>query len=403
MVRRGTKASYWSLSLGVLLTSFQIKAASPAENADVQWREQMRTAKTVMVELLPDLVDENKFSDIKNRARVQKNINRLTEVSSLISHGLEKNFSQTDPTIQIVSHYFADNLKNAQRGYDQQRYDYSRFLLMNTMSYCIECHTRTQSGVSFDGFQLSKQLDSLNVVQKIEYYVAVRQYNAALKLIEETLQSEAKLPMFGGEKILRYGLGVTVKFLNDPDKTLALLSIPDKANHLPYFLRDDIKQWKKSAQDWKNENTSKSAQTLTAKVVQAESLIKKANALNSKLSSSNAGHIETLRANAILTLGFQGKPDHKTAAKMFYLTGQTYEMIPDHLFWTMHESFYAACIHQLPHSEQAMQCYRSFEESVVLGYSGSSGTHVPPDVLEELTSLRKMAEKASSEKKQDMK
>ncbi len=396
------KLSHFAL-VAISLVSLHSKATDSGSASDLQWRENMRTAKTIISELLPDLVDEAKFSDIKNRARIEKNINRLTDVSNLISHGLEKNFSQTDPTVQIVSHYFADNLKNAKRGFEQQRYDYSRFLLMNTMSYCIECHTRTQSGVSFDGFQLSKQLDTLDVIQKIEYFISARQYEAALKLIEETLQSEAKLPMFGGEKILRYGLGVTVKFLNDPDKTLALLSIPDKANHLPYFLRDDLKQWKKSAQDWKKENRNTSGQTLASKVTQAEGLIKKANALNVKLASSNAGHIETLRANAILTLAFQGKPDHKVAAKMFYLTGQTYEMIPDHLFWTMHESFYSACVNQLPHSEQAMQCYRSFEESVVLGYSGSSGTRIPPDVMEELTALRKTAEKASADKKQDMK
>ncbi|NJM09967.1 MAG: hypothetical protein HC883_03500 [Bdellovibrionaceae bacterium] len=53
--------------------------------------------------------------------------------------------------------------------------------------------------------------------------------------------------------------------------------------------------------------------------------------------------------------------------------------------------YYTACIEKVPHSGLAEQCFKAYEESITLGYSGSSGTHIPSAVRKHLNNLKEKA------------
>ena len=44
-----------------------------------------------------------------------------------------------------------------------------------------------------------------------------------------------------------------------------------------------------------------------------------------------------------------------------------------------------------PHSNTADLCYRRYEESVYAGFTGSSGTDIPPEIKRRLVELRGLA------------
>ena len=57
------------------------------------------------------------------------------------------------------------------------------------------------------------------------------------------------------------------------------------------------------------------------------------------------------------------------------------------------------CIVNYPAHPFAEKCYYEFESETVLSYSGSSGTHVPKDVRDDLKELKKLIESKGQPKK----
>lgn len=77
--------------------------------------------------------------------------------------------------------------------------------------------------------------------------------------------------------------------------------------------------------------------------------------------------------------------------RALFLTGQGYEMVRDLAIWSLHENYFETCIRRVPHSSWSMSCYKALEESLVIGFTGSSGTKIPYDVQVRLTELGKLA------------
>lgn len=71
--------------------------------------------------------------------------------------------------------------------------------------------------------------------------------------------------------------------------------------------------------------------------------------------------------------------------------GICYESLQDLGYWTLNEDYYKQCIREQPHSDVALRCYNRLEQSIYLGYTGSSGTRLPPDVRGELKEFRELA------------
>src|SRR5690606_6557670 len=99
-----------------------------------------------------------------------------------------------------------------------------------------------------------------------------------------------------------------------------------------------------------------------------------------------------LRASQILhkELELDGQ-DPTQKAKALYLLGQCYERLMDLGFWELNESYYETCIKIAPHTSQAQKCFDAWDQSMTVGYSGSSGTHIPPPVAKKRSELLKLA------------
>ena len=57
----------------------------------------------------------------------------------------------------------------------------------------------------------------------------------------------------------------------------------------------------------------------------------------------------------------------------------------------MNEDYFELCVRAVPHSEVAKKCFARFEESLISGFSGSSGIAVPSDVHNRIEELRSIA------------
>ena len=95
----------------------------------------------------------------------------------------------------------------------------------------------------------------------------------------------------------------------------------------------------------------------------------------------------------------RAQPDSGAAvAEAYYLLGATASM-SEHSFWiTRSDFYYETAIRLAPGSDFAPKALAQLEESLVLGYTGSSGTHVPEDVQLLLAELKDLIEKAHAKK-----
>lgn len=368
---------------------FAAEVKQEAEKSNETWRAEMQVMKATLSELLPFATNTEAFNSPENAMKIQGYLQKLSAGAKTLTqfHGQIK---IQDPTVGFVAQSFETNMASIEESILKGRRDYARFLILNTMSYCIECHTRTSSGPQFFGPESNKTTLSLNPVEKVEYFISTRQFKDALQTIEDTLKQNADASIFNNEKLIRYGITLTVKYFQDPAAALKILKLASATKNVPFFLKRDIKSWQGALNDWKKEKESSS---ISGKIEQSKNFINKAEAVNDKLNSLHAGDVWLLRANGLLTGLFSEDLTKEQKTKVLFLIGESYRLLPEHLFWTLHESYYEACIRTSPHTLQAEQCYDAYEDSILQGYTGSSGTYIPENLQQNLKTLKKLATK----------
>lgn len=371
---------------------FAAEVKQEAEKSNETWRAEMQVMKATLSELLPFATNTEAFNSPENAMKIQGYLQKLSAGAKTLTqfHGQIK---IQDPTVGFVAQSFENNMASIEESILKGRRDYARFLILNTMSYCIECHTRTSSGPQFFGPESNKTTLSLNPIEKVEYFISTRQFKDALQTIEDTLKQNADTSIFNNEKLIRYGITLTVKYFQDPAAALKILKLASATKNVPFFLKRDIKSWQGALNDWKKEKESSS---ISGKIEQSKNFINKAEAVNDKLNSLHAGDVWLLRANGLLTGLFSEELTKEQKTKVLFLIGESYRLLPEHLFWTLHESYYEACIRTSPHTLQAEQCYDAYEDSILQGYTGSSGTYIPENLQQNLKTLKKLATKEKS-------
>ncbi|MGZ3722919.1 MAG: hypothetical protein ACXVA9_08325 [Bdellovibrionales bacterium] len=154
----------------------------------------------------------------------------------------------------------------------------------------------------------------------------------------------------------------------------------------PRAVATQAEAWRDSLKKWKKEKVHvvKKPKDLFEQV---ENRFKNAEKLQ-QYEKDHSGDVEYLRATAMLheDLKILKKPDDQ--ANALYLLGRAYEVLDELGSWNLHETYYEACVEKAPKAEVAKRCYSRLEASLYMGYSGSSGTHLPAEERERLKRLK---------------
>ena len=76
------------------------------------------------------------------------------------------------------------------------------------------------------------------------------------------------------------------------------------------------------------------------------------------------------------------------------LLASIYKSLPGFAIWDLAEEYLGACIRENPHSEIGEKCYSEYDDSILTGYSGSSGLHLPRAVKDHLAQMKALAKRA---------
>lgn len=367
--------------------------SASTETASPSWQGRMQQLNVTISDLIPYVFDDRQFYDPKNFSVIEEK----TKAFASLAHGLDQTKKgavappSSDPALAFFSTQFQSDLQRAQESLTADHRGYAQSVLKTSISYCVSCHTRTDSGPKYnfqtdDGF-----VKKLRPLDRAKYYTAVRQYESALKEYLGILENPAigRERPFDVERAARGALAISVRVNKDPKTSKRIAEDVIKRSTTPLFVKSDAESWVKAINEWQTDS-AKLPSTEAGFVSRIKSLINKANS-QQRYSADMRGDIYYLLATSLVHDYFQKFPNPKNPAEMFYLAGMSYQALRELGFWTIHEMYFERCIRQAPHSPLARTCYEQFEQSVLLGYSGSGGLFLPAAVGKQLLDLRALA------------
>jgi hypothetical protein len=349
----------------------------------------MQGYKESLSRLLPFIIDTTQFNHKENKEKIDTSISSLIELSKQVVHSPV--VQHMDPSMRFISNAFSDDLRRAQESIAAGKREYARYTLMNVTAYCIECHTRTSSGPTFNTPELEKTITSLKKMERGEFLLATRQFDRAFlefeNVMKENIASGGNL--FELDRAVRYALSISIKYQRDAKKSLEVAKIIESSDKAPFYLRQSAHQWSLAIQEWKKEKVQTSGKPEDI-LKRSESLVRLGKNAQAGF-SDRGGDVYFLRALSELHQVLAVELNKEHLGQALYLTGVSYEAVRDLSIWSLHEDYFESCIRQVPHSKWSERCYSKLEESIYFGYTGSAGVKLPFDIQLKLDQLQKLA------------
>jgi hypothetical protein len=229
---------------------------------------------------------------------------------------------------------------------------------------------------------------NLAPLEKADLLVATRKYDKALSFMESQLSSPDFLKnyAFDFESLLRRYLALIIRVENAPSRALKELNKILSTEGTPHYIVEQAEGWRQSLRAWEKEKKS-GAKTPKTLFTQVEKHFTRAESIQ-HFEKDHAGDVEYLRATAQLHDGLKYLKTPADQAHALYRLGKCYEVLDELGSWNLHETYYDACIGKDPKGLIAKKCYSRLEASLYMGYSGSSGTHLPPEERDRLKRLK---------------
>jgi hypothetical protein len=363
--------------------------------AEVQaqtWQSKMTELSKALSDIVPDLFG---VSSVRDKQAFKDKAGKIYAISSQLDqssgHGVKT--PDGDPTIPYIAEMFRKDIERAYHSIEEGQIEYAKDLLRSSVSYCIACHTRSQMGPKFPLLNaFSEPLKKAPWIDRISFQAASRQFDAVNDSVMEQLsktKAANRVDPIQIEKSVRIALAVAVRVKQDPEAAAKLAGQVMQSAVTASDLKRNAEQWNKDILVWKAER-KKTYASDKEMIEAARALIGKS--VDDKYSSLRPGsEIRYLRSSLIMHDLLGRYPQSPYLAEALFLIGLSYDVLQDLGLWSLHEMYYQACIEKQPHSRLAQRCYERYKDSIVLGYSGSSGTHIPGPVSMDLSRLEALA------------
>lgn len=385
----------WIHAFGIFFLTASILIAVP------RWNEKMQDLSKTMGKVMSLLV-VRQLTPSQTR-ELGRDIKKISETAHTIKIGTENKSKplppDADPSLAFISDLFERQSKRAYAAFQSGSIEYARSLMRGTTSYCIACHTRSDSGPDFPTFKLPQQASSLSLSEKADLLAATRQFKAALEEYTKAIADKkfaASRPI-EWQRSVRQAINVAVRVKRAPEQALEIttLAMSGPQAAVPGYFAQQLDAWKKSLEEWKSQAEHK-AITQEGLLNEATRLLAEAQS-KQKYPADHSADIVYLRATSRAHDLLASSPDDESKAKALLIVGMGYEVLNDPMTWPIHEMYFEACIRVRPHSSIAQQCFDRYEESVYFGYSGSGGFSLPPEVVKTMDELRSLAKEVKKD------
>jgi tetratricopeptide (TPR) repeat protein len=361
-------------------------AAAP--DAGTPTRATMRDAFQSLTDLLPLTSSRAAVKDPKNAAAIAQGLDTL----AALRHAFPEDPKAQEPATAALSNLFARYAADTKRRYDAGELEAVGLRVRTLTSLCFTCHSRERAPADFADVQQRLDAMALAPLEKAQVLAATRQFDAALTAYRALLDAKPKneRALLDFARALQDTMAILVRVKDDAPATAALLDGLGKREDLPPFLRGTITAWRADVAAWQKERFDALKATPEALYRRAQELVQKTTGARAFLSDERQD-VSYLRASGYLNLALAKNPKLKTRGEALALLGVCAGALKSPLLWDVDLLFFEACVRENPKTKLAKRCFQQLSDRVYLGYTGSSGTHIPEDELERLAELQGLA------------
>lgn len=346
-----------------------------------------------IAQVLPLSFNDSDFTSSKNKNFITA---KLKDLSSN-AHILEKHASHKSRSFEFVAKSLERDAKNLYRWYTKGQFDEARFTLHNMTENCIACHSSLPENQKFppaDKFFAALKLNELPPLEKAHIQVLSRQFDAAIATYEEVLRSKEIHPL----NLIVLGaftdyLKICIHVKSDLKRPQPLMKEIMERPVTPLHVKEQLGRWLATLQKLDQEGVITQTDLGVARKILTDGrgLM--------EFPRDRDGLVHYLVASAILNrIVYQKEDQGSQMAEAYYWLGVSESLI-EHSLWIQKSEFYfETAIRLAPGADFAPKAYALLEDSYISGYTGSSGTHLPDDIRELLSELRKIIEQAHGKK-----
>jgi hypothetical protein len=343
----------------------------------------MQRVRGALSTLLPLSLSASGWQDEERQADVQQALHALTGAADqLARHG-----GPEPESFGFLSRSLASDARSIQLRVAEGRYATASYLTQRMTQTCIACHSRlpAQSAPPLaPDFTRGLEQTPLSPLSHAHLQVATRQFDAALATYEAQFESSAEPPAALEPELPEY-LMVALRVLRDPPRAERGLAALAARPELPAALAQNLAIWRSAIREWAP------ALQESPSLARARSILAQGRAL-CEFPADRADLAHAVIASSIAFRFLEAsRPEGLPRAEALYLLGQT-ESFTRRAFEISDSEYYLEqTVRAAPHTALATRAYARLESTLVLGYTGSSGEHVPPDVARLLTELRELS------------
>jgi hypothetical protein len=344
---------------------------------------QMNRTFSAVMELLPYVLDDKEFHEKKNNEKINTTLKDLNKGFKNAGHDSLLKHDLFAPSYSLV----LQNLQESQNAFAKNKKEHSRWLIKETLAVCMDCHTRLpvshtssfQNGeVTFDKSVFKDKYD-LGVG-----YLIVRRYVDAKENFTQSIQDKIIKKDFA-DLILPFQqiLLIETKVMKDPSKMVSIIDWYLEKKNLTPEVSEELVSWKKRLDIWKQEKNAgdpKNEKDLATFINRRLKPLKDD-------SFNNSYKVDYLIASGVLAHFYFENQASPMAPEINFWMGWIEKRLKRDEFMSSGDLFLKQCIKRYPKHPIAKDCLEEYKESLMFDFSGSSGTHIPRDLQQELDQM----------------
>ncbi|MEZ5571059.1 MAG: hypothetical protein R3E64_03460 [Halioglobus sp.] len=339
--------------------------------------------------LKPLIASESSFNDPANAPEISDALRNMVSLSRQVNH--EERIRNTG--FQVSGAVLTQQLEEVEAVFDMGNKDYALASLKSTLGVCMSCHTQLPA-VSTRFTRTNQTHVLANPFEEAEFLFLIRNFDAAMKLYAELIQGYPRNQIQPDdlEIALYREIYYYVRVARDMEGLSIALRRNSENQQLPERLRNQIKGFAAAVDAVKNEKYPHFTDAQGADL----------------RSYAEAELVEGVGGDFSLDLP-------QKVINMLQLSSVLYEYLdenpqtplkPDIFYWLSfgeRRYFYPSldslpglylkqCVLDYPQNPVAKKCFTEYEDIITVLFTGSSGTHIPDDVSQELATMRSLVE-----------
>ncbi|MFZ5722915.1 MAG: hypothetical protein ACOY33_04575 [Pseudomonadota bacterium] len=272
--------------------------------------------------------------------------------------------------------------------------DMLRNLVHGIASACAGCHTQDDRSraLSFGQLEVPATYDTL---QKARFKYITRDYDGALKLYDEYLDSRRRLAWDGPVLDAFEGeLTILAQVYRKPERGVKALKrrLERSSGVMSKQVREDVRQWIEGFENIRRANLKAGSPSYADLEAYAKQYILPH--AGEVAPRNEQDKVISLWLRGLLHEYVQSHPADPHMADLLYWLASVDRALDYNFYYSLADLYLKECILRYPATDTAESCYDEYDRYVRFAYSGSGGEHIPVEIRDELLRLRETLDAA---------